>query len=119
MMRTKRAVLKIDTVRVYQSRDNGTHNGKPHTMGYYLSKFPTKEYLKGYKYKYMNSLSFVKDNQYSLRKVKNGGAHVRSMSSVAGVTWRRSGLMRARCCPQLRRTPGMCWIWTITTTGAV
>jgi hypothetical protein len=73
MMKTGKVAFKIDSVRVYQSRDDDAHSGQPHTMGCDPVEFPTKEYIKGYEYKYMNTPPFVYDDKHPLRKVKRGG----------------------------------------------
>ena len=73
MMKTGKVALKIDSVRVYQSRDDDAHSGQPHTVGCDPPEFPTKEYIKGYEYKYMRNPPFVYDDKNPLRSVKNGG----------------------------------------------
>jgi len=73
MMKTGKVALKIDSVRVYQSRDDDAHGGKPHTVGCDPVEFPTKEYIKGYEYRYMRNPPFVYDDKHPLRNVKNGG----------------------------------------------
>ena len=73
MMKTGKVALKIDSVRVYQSRDNDAHDGNPHTVGCDPVEFPTREYIKGYEYRYMRNPPFVYDDKHPLRDVKNGG----------------------------------------------
>ncbi|KAL7533758.1 hypothetical protein ACHAXR_005437, partial [Thalassiosira sp. AJA248-18] len=73
MMKTGKVALKIDAVRVYQSRDDDAHGGRPHTVGCDPPEFPTKEYIKGYEYRYMRNPPFVFDDKHPLRRVKTGG----------------------------------------------
>jgi len=73
MMKTGKVALKIDSVRVYQSRDDSAHSGNPHTVGCDPPEFPTKEYIKGYEYRYMRNPPFVYDDKHPLRRIKNGG----------------------------------------------
>lgn len=73
MMKTGKVALKIDSVRVYQSKDDDAHGGGPHTVGCDPPDFPTREYIKGYEYRYMRNPPFVYDDKHPLRSVKNGG----------------------------------------------
>jgi hypothetical protein len=73
MMKTGKVALKIDSVRVYQSTDDGAHGGNPHTVGCDPVGFPTREYIKGFEYRYMRNPPFVYDDKHPLRQVKNGG----------------------------------------------
>lgn len=73
MMKTGKVALKIDAVRVYQSKNHDAHGGQPHSVGCDPPGFPTKEYIKGYEYRYMRPMPFSVDDKHPLRKVKNGG----------------------------------------------
>mmetsp|Transcript_30290 Transcript_30290/g.64172 ORF Transcript_30290/g.64172 Transcript_30290/m.64172 type:complete len:759 (+) Transcript_30290:275-2551(+) len=73
MMKTGKVALKIDSVRVYQSKDDDAHDGQPHRLGCDPPEFPTKEYIKGYEYRYMRSAPFNFGDKHPLRKLKNGG----------------------------------------------
>lgn len=73
MMKTGKVALKIDSVRVYQSRNDDAHSGNPHTVGCDPVDFPTREYIKGYQYRYMRNPPFVYDDKLPLRNVKRGG----------------------------------------------
>jgi hypothetical protein len=73
MMKTGKVAMKIDSVRVYQSKDDGAHPGKPHTVGCDPVEFPTREYIKGFEFRYMRNPPFVYDDKHPLREVKNGG----------------------------------------------
>lgn len=73
MMKTGKVAFKIDSVRVYQSRDDSAHDGGPHTVGCDPVGFPTKEFIKGYEYKYMNEPPFVFGDKHPLKRLKNGG----------------------------------------------
>eukprot|EP00577_Skeletonema_sp_RCC1716_P008204 CAMPEP_0113383092 /NCGR_PEP_ID=MMETSP0013_2-20120614/6181_1 /TAXON_ID=2843 ORGANISM="Skeletonema costatum, Strain 1716" /NCGR_SAMPLE_ID=MMETSP0013_2 /ASSEMBLY_ACC=CAM_ASM_000158 /LENGTH=722 /DNA_ID=CAMNT_0000265623 /DNA_START=304 /DNA_END=2472 /DNA_ORIENTATION=- /assembly_acc=CAM_ASM_000158 len=73
MMKTGKVALKIDSVRVYQSRDDDAHSGKPHSVGCDPVEFPTREYIKGFEYRYMRNPPFVYDDKHPLRDVKTGG----------------------------------------------
>lgn len=73
MMKTGKVALKIDSVRVYQSRDDDAHGGKPHSVGCDPVEAPTKEFIKGYEYRYMRNPPFVYDDKHPLRSLKTGG----------------------------------------------
>lgn len=73
MMKTGKVALKIDSVRVYQSRDDNAHPGNPHTVGCDPVEFPTREYIKGFEYRYMRNPPFVFEDKHPLRDVKTGG----------------------------------------------
>jgi len=73
MMKTGKVAMKIDSVRVYQSKDDSAHVGKPHTLGCDPVEFPTREFIKGYEYRYMRNPPFVYKDKHPLREVKNGG----------------------------------------------
>eukprot|EP00581_Thalassiosira_minuscula_P006706 CAMPEP_0183703162 /NCGR_PEP_ID=MMETSP0737-20130205/1008_1 /TAXON_ID=385413 /ORGANISM="Thalassiosira miniscula, Strain CCMP1093" /LENGTH=764 /DNA_ID=CAMNT_0025929877 /DNA_START=135 /DNA_END=2429 /DNA_ORIENTATION=- len=73
MMKTGKVAMKIDSVRVYQSKNDDAHVGQPHSLGCDPPDFPTKEFIKGYEYRYMRNPPFVYDDKHPLRNVKNGG----------------------------------------------
>ena len=75
MMKTGKVAMKIDSVRVYQSKDDNAHDGKPHTLGCDPLGFPTREFIKGYEYRYMRSAPFGYDDKHPLRDVKQGGGN--------------------------------------------
>ncbi|KAL3768899.1 hypothetical protein ACHAW5_008814 [Stephanodiscus triporus] len=73
MMKTGKVSMKIDSVRVYQSADDSAHSGRPHSLGCDPLDFPTREYIKGFEYKYMRNPPFVLNDKRPLRDVKDGG----------------------------------------------
>jgi hypothetical protein len=73
MMKTGKVSMKIDSVRVYQSIDDSAHSGRPHTLGCDPVDFPTREYIKGFEYKYMRNPPFVLKDKHPLRDVQEGG----------------------------------------------
>eukprot|EP00585_Thalassiosira_rotula_P009408 CAMPEP_0196137246 /NCGR_PEP_ID=MMETSP0910-20130528/5293_1 /TAXON_ID=49265 /ORGANISM="Thalassiosira rotula, Strain GSO102" /LENGTH=744 /DNA_ID=CAMNT_0041397683 /DNA_START=265 /DNA_END=2499 /DNA_ORIENTATION=+ len=73
MMKTGKVALKVDAVRVYQSKDDDAHSGQPHSLGCDPPEFPTKEFIKGHEYRYMRPAPFVYDDKHPLKKLKNGG----------------------------------------------
>lgn len=73
MMKTGRVSMKIDSVRVYQSLDDAAHPGQPHTLGCDPVDFPTREYIKGFEYKYMRNPPFVLNDKQPLKDVRDGG----------------------------------------------
>jgi beta-glucanase (GH16 family) len=73
MMKTGKVSMKIDSVRVYQSMDDAAHSGRPHTLGCDPVDFPTREYIKGFEYKYMRNPPFVLQDKHPLRDVQDGG----------------------------------------------
>lgn len=86
MMKTGKVALKIDSVRVYQSRDESAHDGSPHTVGCDPVEFPTREYIKGFEYRYMRNPPFVYEDTHSLRSVKNGGGECEVDQDCGGGT---------------------------------
>lgn len=84
MMKTGKVALKIDSVRVYQSRDHNAHDGNPHTVGCDPVEFPTREYIKGYEYRYMRNPPFVFDDKHPLRDIKTGGASCKVDADCGG-----------------------------------
>ena len=73
MMKTGRVSMKIDSVRVYQSNDDTAHSGRPHSLGCDPLDFPTREYIKGYEYKYMRNPPFSFHDKKPLKDVMTGG----------------------------------------------
>jgi len=72
MMKTGKVAMKIDSVRVYQSKDDDAHGGQPHSLGCDPEEFPTKEYIKGFQYRYMRPNPFGLNDKHPLKKLKNG-----------------------------------------------
>lgn len=74
MLRNDRVSMKIDAVRVYQSRDDSAHVGAGHTLGCDPPDYPTKGWIKGHSYRYMRNEPFsYTDKGLPLRKVQVGG----------------------------------------------
>lgn len=73
MMKTGKVTMKIDSVRVYQSTDDSAHSGRPHSVGCDPLDFPTREYIKGYEYKYMRNPPFSFHDKHPLKDVVTGG----------------------------------------------
>ena len=73
MMKTGKVAFKVDSVRVYQSKNDTAHDGNPHTVGCDPVEFPTREFIRGYEYRYMRNPPFVYEDRHPLREVKRGG----------------------------------------------
>ena len=65
--------MKIDSIRVYQSRDPTAHVGGNHSVGCDPPEYPTKEWIKGHEYRYMRNPPFSYDDLHPLRSVQRGG----------------------------------------------
>lgn len=86
MMKTGKVSLKIDSVRVYQSKDDSAHVGQPHSLGCDPPKFPTREFIKGYEYRYMRDAPFDYDDKHPLKDIKNGGKSCEVDEDCGGVS---------------------------------
>ena len=84
MMKTGNVAFKIDSVRVYQSRDDDAHVGQPHTVGCDPVEFPTREFIKGFEYRYMRNPPFVYEDKHPLREVKSGGGSCKVDTDCGG-----------------------------------
>jgi len=84
MMKTGKVAMKIDSVRVYQSRDDSAHSGNPHRVGCDPVEFPTREYIKGFEYRYMRNPPFVYEDKHPLKDVKNGGGSCKIDADCGG-----------------------------------
>ncbi|MGK3735393.1 MAG: hypothetical protein ACI8RD_012020 [Bacillariaceae sp.] len=74
MLRETDVAMKIDSVRVYQSRDPSAHPGQNHTLGCDPPAYPTREWIKGHSYQYMRNPPFsFEDKGHPLKKVQKGG----------------------------------------------
>mmetsp|Transcript_22389 Transcript_22389/g.52780 ORF Transcript_22389/g.52780 Transcript_22389/m.52780 type:complete len:761 (-) Transcript_22389:70-2352(-) len=74
MLRETDVALKIDSVRVYQSRDPTAHVGANHTLGCDPPDYPTREWIEGHSYRYMRNAPFsYKDHAHPLQPLKRGG----------------------------------------------
>jgi len=85
MMKKTKVAMYIDSVRVYQSKDDSSHVGAPHTVGCDVAEFPTQEYIRGHSYRYMRPLPFgVSDKGPLETKIKRGGAFCNKNSDCGG-----------------------------------
>jgi hypothetical protein len=67
--------MLIDSVRVYQSRDDNAHTGDPHSLGCDPPEYPTRQYIKANEYKYSRPPPWVYEDKGPLSKtIQNGGA---------------------------------------------
>ena len=73
VMRKGDVAMKIDSIRVYQSRDPSAHVGANHTVGCDPPEYPTSEWIRGHEYRYMRNPPFVNEDIHPLRAVQNGG----------------------------------------------
>jgi hypothetical protein len=73
MLEFRKTAMMIDSIRVYQSRDDSAHIGAPHTVGCDPPDYPTKEWINGHTYRYMRNPPFVYADTGPLRNVQRGG----------------------------------------------
>jgi len=73
VMRQGDVSMKIDSIRVYQSRDPSAHVGANHTVGCDPPEYPTREWIMGHEYRYMRNPPFSYDDTHPLRNVQRGG----------------------------------------------
>lgn len=74
MLRDDDVSLKIDAVRVYQSRDPSAHVGANHTLGCDPPDYPTRGWIKGHSFRYMRNAPFsYADKGRPLRNIQTGG----------------------------------------------
>jgi len=86
MMKRSKVAMYIDHIRVYQSKNNSAHVGKPHSVGCDPVEYPTKEYIKGNEYRYMRSAPFVFEDKGPLKKkIRIGGGKCKHNSDCGGV----------------------------------
>jgi hypothetical protein len=84
MLRKGDVAMKIDSVRVYQSRDPTAHVGMNHTLGCDPPEFPTRGWIKGHEYRYMRNPPFSFDDLHPLRPVQRGGGKCKTDSDCGG-----------------------------------
>lgn len=72
-MLKKGVKFEIDSVRVYQSKNHSAHVGNPHTLGCDPPEYPTREFIKGYEYRYTRPAPFGVDDKGPLKKIQKGG----------------------------------------------
>ena len=73
ILRKGDVAMKIDSIRVYQSRDPDAHVGANHTVGCDPPEYPTREWIKGHEYRYMRNPPFVYEDLHPMRKTQRGG----------------------------------------------
>lgn len=85
MLRNDKVALKIDSVRVYQSRDPSAHVGADHTVGCDPPDYPTKGWIKGHSFRYMRNEPFAfADKGKPLKKIQTGGGECKSDNDCGG-----------------------------------
>ena len=72
-MLTQGVTLRIDSVRVYQSRDDNAHVGYPHSLGCDPPEYPTKDWIVGHEYQYMRGAPFEYEDKGPLKNIMRGG----------------------------------------------
>ena len=58
MLRREDVAMYVDSVRIYQSKNDSAHVGAPHTLGCDPPAYPTREWIKGHSYQYMRNAPF-------------------------------------------------------------
>ena len=77
--------MKIDSIRVYQSRDPSAHVGANHTIGCDPPEFPTREFIRGHEYRYMRNAPFSYDDKGPLKKhIQKGGGKCHTDDDCGG-----------------------------------
>lgn len=84
MLREKDVAMRIDSVRVYQSRDPSAHVGADHTLGCDPPDYPTRGWIKGHEYQYMRNAPFSYDDKGPLKKIQKGGGKCASHDDCGG-----------------------------------
>lgn len=64
--------MKVDSVRVYQTKNHSAHVGNKHTLGCDPPEYPTKQYIMGFSKEYMRQPPFGYHDPGPLRPVKHG-----------------------------------------------
>merc|ERR1712194_303959 len=78
--------MYIDSVRVYQSKNDSAHVGTPHHVGCDPAEFPTKEFIAGHRDRYMRGAPFSVSDKGPLKKnIKHGGGACYKNSDCGGV----------------------------------
>lgn len=84
VMRQNNVMMKIDSIRVYQSYDASAHVGANHTLGCDPPEFPTKEFIRGHEYRYMRNPPFSYDDTHPLRPIQRGGGECKTDDDCGG-----------------------------------
>ena len=85
MLKEQDVAMKIDSIRVYQSRNPDAHVGANHTIGCDPPDYPTRGYIKGHSYRYMRNAPFsYEDKGKPLRKVQTGGGACKTDEDCGG-----------------------------------
>ncbi len=82
MMKRGKVTLNINPMCMCQFKDDSSHFSQPHSMGWNYTKFPSKEFIKGFEYNHIYNPQFVYDgdDKHPSRKVKNDGRMTRAVS---------------------------------------
>ena len=83
-MLTQGVTMRIDSIRVYQSRNDRAHAGMPHTLGCDPPQYPTKDWIIGHEYQYMRGAPFSYEDTAPLREIQHGGGHCQQDSDCGG-----------------------------------
>uniref|UniRef100_A0A7S1YUS6 GH16 domain-containing protein n=1 Tax=Ditylum brightwellii TaxID=49249 RepID=A0A7S1YUS6_9STRA len=84
MMKSGNVAMKIDSIRVYQSKNDTAHPGNKHTVGCDLPEYPTREYIKGHEYLYVREPPFSYTDTGPLEKIKVGGGSCQTDEDCGG-----------------------------------
>ena len=84
MLRKGDVAMYIDSVRVYQSRNASAHVGAEHTLGCDPPGYPTRQFIKGYKYRYSRSPPWSYTDYGPLRPIQDGGGKCNSDVDCGG-----------------------------------
>jgi hypothetical protein len=85
MLQEDEVSLKIDSIRVYQSRDPSAHVGANHTLGCDPPDYPTKGWIEGHSSRYVRNSPFsFPDKGKPLQKIQTGGGICESDRDCGG-----------------------------------
>lgn len=85
MLKEQDVAMKIDSIRVYQSRNADAHVGANHTIGCDPPEYPTRGFIKGHSYRYMRNAPFsYEDKGHPIRKVQSGGGMCKTDEDCGG-----------------------------------
>jgi len=85
MMKRTKVAMTIDSVRVYQSKNDSAHVGTPHNVGCDRPEFPTREFIAGNRDRYMRGAPFGANDKGPEKRIKIGGGACKTNSECGGI----------------------------------
>jgi len=84
MLESRNTAMYIDSIRLYQSKDDSAHVGSTHTLGCDPPDFPTRDWIVGHEYRYMRNPPFSYADKHPLRRVQQGGGSCEQNGDCGG-----------------------------------